>query len=317
MVSAGNEVSAWLDRPVRPGPADLALLALGVAGVSTSGPLIAATAAPALAVAFWRNAMALGVLAPATLIRHRAELARLPRSVVAGSVAAGLALAAHFALWVPSLRYTSVASSTALVCLQVVWTAVFARIAGQRLAGRAWFGMGVALAGVGVVTGVDVSGSPAALFGDGLALAGGVFSGAYVVAGARVRREASTAVYTTLCYGVCAGALLVVCLVAGAPLVGYDGADWARLVALTVAAQLAGHSVFNVVLRRVSPTLVSLVILLEVPGAATIAALALGQVPPVAIVPGLMLVLGGVALVVTARTPGYGPGPAAGRGAAG
>lgn len=287
--------------PARPGPRDLALLAVGVLGVSTSGPLIAATVAPAMAIAFWRNAMSLVVIGPALLTRHLGELRSWPARSWWLSLASGALLAAHFAFWIPSLAYTSVASSTALVCMQAVWTALFARLAGWVLPRRAWLGMALALVGVVAVTGVDVTLSPRALLGDALALAGGVFSGAYVVLGSQVRRHASTTSYTGICYGVCAALLLVVCLATGASLGGYAGIDWARLVALTVAAQLLGHSVFNMVLRRVSPTVVSLTILLEVPGAALIAGLFLGQVPPPAAVPAVGLILAGIAIVVSSR----------------
>lgn len=286
---------------VRPGPRDMALLAVGVLGVSTSGPLIAATVAPAMAIAFWRNAMSLVVIGPALLTRHLGELRSWPARSWWLSLASGALLAAHFAFWIPSLAYTSVASSTALVCMQAVWTALFARLAGWAVPRRAWLGMALALVGVIAVTGVDVALSAQALLGDALALAGGVFSGAYVVLGSQVRRHASTTAYTGICYGVCAALLLVVCLVTGAPLGGYAGIDWARLVALTVAAQLLGHSVFNLVLRRVSPTVVSLTILLEVPGAALIAALFLGQVPPPAAIPAVALILAGIGIVVSSR----------------
>jgi drug/metabolite transporter (DMT)-like permease len=287
----------------RPAPRDLLLMLVGVVGVSTSGPLIAVTAIPALAIAFWRNAFATGVLLPVALVRHRAELRGLTRSAWLGSMAAGALLAAHFACWIPSLRYTSVASSTALVCMQAVWTAVLARLAGHHVAGRTWVGMGIALVGVVAITGVDVSLSSRALLGDLLALAGGVFSASYVVVGSRVRRDVTTTTYTTLCYGSTAVLLLVACLAGGQALGGYAGIDWGRLVLLTVAAQLLGHSVFNVVLRRVSPTVVSLCILLEVPGATLLAALWLGQVPPVAAFPALALILAGLAVVVSAQSP--------------
>ena len=48
--------------------------------------------------------------------------------------------------------------------------------------------------------------------------------------------------------------------------------------------------------------MVSLAILFEVPGAATIAAIWLGQTPPLAAVPAAVLLLTGIALVVSART---------------
>ncbi|MHB8340968.1 MAG: hypothetical protein ACYDB7_07300, partial [Mycobacteriales bacterium] len=104
-----------------PPPADLALLVVALVAVSTSGPLITATVAPALAIAFWRNAMASAVVVPFAAGRARAELAALSGRQRGLAVLAGVFLAAHFATWVPSLRYTSVASATALVAAQPVW----------------------------------------------------------------------------------------------------------------------------------------------------------------------------------------------------
>lgn len=276
-------------------------MAVGVLGVSTSGPLIAATLAPALAIAFWRNALATAVMLPYALLRGRADLARLRGRELRLTLAAGALLAAHFATWVPSLRYTSVASSTALVCMQAVWAALFARLAGERLPRRAWLGMALALLGVLLVTGVDAALSARALLGDLLALAGGIFSGAYVVLGAQVRRTVSTTAYTTACYGTCALLLLALCVLLGQALTGYSADAWARIAALTVLAQLLGHSVFNLVLRTTSPTVVSLVILFEVPGAAVLAALALDDRPPAAALPALALLLAGIAVVVRSR----------------
>ncbi|MEV4443426.1 hypothetical protein AB0K09_31420, partial [Streptomyces sp. NPDC049577] len=75
---------------------DFVLLAIAIAGVSLSAPLIAATAASALAIAFWRNAMAVGVLTPLVLVRHRAELRAVGRRAALLAVASGALLALHF-----------------------------------------------------------------------------------------------------------------------------------------------------------------------------------------------------------------------------
>jgi drug/metabolite transporter (DMT)-like permease len=285
----------------RPPARDLGLMAVALVAVSTSGPLIAACAAPALAIAMWRNALAVGLIAPYSMLRSRvrAELAALSRREVTLAALAGLLLAAHFATWVPSLRYTSVASSTALVATQPIWTALIARAFGQRIPRRAWIGIAVALVGVLVLTGVDVSVSAETLVGDLLALLGGMFAAAYVFAGAAVRATVSTTTYTLLCYSTCTVLLLAVCLVGGVQLTGFSTADWLRILALTLGAQLLGHSLFNVVLRTTSPVVVSLAILFEMPGATLIAAVALGQVPPLAVLPAAALLLVGVGLVIS------------------
>jgi drug/metabolite transporter (DMT)-like permease len=275
-------------------------LAVGVLAVSTSGPLIAFAAAPALAIAFWRNALALPVLVPAVGLRRRTELMALlgsRRREGMLCVLAGLALAGHLMAWVPSTKMTSIATSTALVTTQPVWVGLIAVALGRRLSRSMWIGIVTAVAGAVAVTGVDLTADRTALLGDLLALLGGVLAGVYTVLGERVRATTSTTTYTALCYGVCAAVILAVCLAFRIPLTGYPASAWAAIVAVTVGPQLLGHSMFNFALHRVPATTVSVLILLETPGAALIAWAWLGQVPALAALPGLVLLLVGVAIV--------------------
>jgi drug/metabolite transporter (DMT)-like permease len=293
----------------RPSTADLGLIAVAVTGVSASGPLIAAMAVPALAIAFWRNLMASALLVPLALVRQRAALRGLSRREWAVLVAAGGFLALHFATWIPSVRLTGVASSTTLVASQPVWSALIARRQGQHVPRGAWLGIGLAVLGVAFVSGVDVTVSRDAVVGDLLAVLGGALAAAYMTTGAAARRTVSTTVYTSVCYASCALILLPMCVIGGASLGGYSGTDWWRLVALTALAQLLGHSVFNRVLKTTSPTVVSLSILFEGPGAALMAAVFLSQYPRWIQLPGLLLLLAGVAVVIRSSRPGQ-PGDA-------
>ena len=283
----------------RPPTRDLGLMVVALMAVSTSGPLIAATVAPALAIAFWRNAMASVVLAPVVMLRRRAELRGLDRRERLLALAAGLLLALHFATWIPALSYTSVASATALVATQPVWSALISKLRGEPVSRQVWLGIAVAIAGALLLTGADLQVSGRALLGDGLAIVGGMFAAAYMTAGSEVRRSVSTTTYTALCYTTTAFLLLVVCLVGRQSLTGYDGRDWLKLIALTAGAQLLGHSLFNVVLKTTSPTVVSLSILFEIPGAALIAAVFVkGQRIPVLAVPAAALLILGLSLVI-------------------
>ncbi len=285
----------------QPPAKDLLLLAVGVLGASTAPPLVAATAAPALAIAFWRNAAGALAVLPFALVRNRRELRRMPARSFGLALLAGALLAAHFAAFMSSLRYTSVASAAALACSQIVWAALFSRLLGERLPGRAWAGTALSLIGVLLVTGVDVSLAARALGGDLLALLSAVFGGAYMVLGGQARRSLSTTAYTSIVYSGASVLLLAGCLIGGQALAGYAGIDWTRIAALTVLAQLLGHSLFNLVLRSTSPTLVSLAMLFTVPISAVLAALWLGQTPPVAALPALAMLLTGTALVIGAR----------------
>ena len=161
-------------------------------------------------------------------------------------------------------------------------------------------GLGLALAGVLVVSGVDLTVSTRALAGDGLAFAGGAFAAVYTIVGGRVRQTASTSTYTLICYTTSAVTLLVASLLGRVPITGFPLKGWLLILAVTLAAQLLGHSVFNHLLATLSPTLVSMALLLEVPGAALLAAVLLGQAPPLAVYGGLALICAGLAVVVSA-----------------
>lgn len=287
----------------RPPPGDVALIAVAIAAVSTAAPLIREAQAPALAIAFWRNALAVGVLGPVAATRRRREIAALERRPAAGALLAGGLLSAHFATWVPSLSFTTVASSVALVATQPVWAALLARARGQDVPVRAWLGIGVAVAGAVLLTGVDVALSGRALVGDLLALAGGMLAAAYVTVGSDVRQTMSTTVYTTICYGTSTVVLGLACLGGGVALGGFDGRTWACLAAITVGPQFLGHSVVNRVLRTTSATVVSVAILFEIVGSTLIAWAAFGETPPNAAYPAALLIAAGVVIVVLAGKP--------------
>jgi drug/metabolite transporter (DMT)-like permease len=285
-------------------------MAVGVLAVSLSGPLMALAAVPPLAIAFWRNGFAVLGLAPAATVRRRAELTALRGRTLALVALSGAALAVHFATWVTALKLTSVASATAIVCLQIAWVVAWQLLVGERFSIGVGLGLVLALVGVVVVSGVDFRLSMRAVTGDVLALVGGVAAAAYMLIGARARQSLSTTMYTFLCYGACAALLLIACVVTGQDLVGYPASQWALLLLVTVTAQLLGHSVFNHLLATTSPVVVSLALLLEVPGAALLAAVIVRQVPRWEAVVGLAVMVAGMAMVIlNNRAPGIHEAP--------
>jgi drug/metabolite transporter (DMT)-like permease len=288
--------------------ATMAAIGVAILAISSSGPLIAFAAAPALAIAFWRNALSATVLVPVTTVRRRSEMRGLfapaGRRILLGCVLAGVFLALHFATWVPSVKLTAVADAVALGATQPVWQGLIALGQGRRLGRMMWIGIGIAVAGAVAATGADFAVSPRAVAGDLLAVVGGMAAAAYTAFGERVRTVTSTLGYTTICYSVCAILLFFVCLAFGVRFHGYPATTWLAILGLVVGAQLLGHSMFSYALHRISATTVSVLILLEVPGAALLAWLWLGQVPPLGSVPGLLLLLAGVIVVVLgARRP--------------
>lgn len=281
------------------------LAALGVLGVASSGPLIAATlgatSVSALAIAFWRNAIGAAVMSGPVLLRQPRQFGRVTGSEFRWSLAAAVALALHFACFITSLQLTSVAAATALVCLQSGWIAVFQLFRGVRHSWQVLAGLGLAFGGVVAITGFDMGTSPLALTGDLLAVAGGMLAGMYTLAGGKARQTMGTGLYTTLCYGMCAAVVAVLALATGQPLAGFDATGWLGILAITVCAQLVGHTAFNHLLATMSPLLVSMIILLEIPGAALLAAAFLGETLPAGTYAGLAMILVGLAVVVAGQ----------------
>lgn len=277
------------------------LAVIAVLGVSASGPLMAGTAAPALAIAFWRNAGGAALIAPFAATRNRTEIRGLDRRSWLMSVLAGAMLAAHFAAWVSALKLTSVAAATALVTTQLIWVVLIDRIKGAKASTAVLAGMALSISGVLVISGFDFALSSRAITGDALAILGGLFAALYLLVGSDVRKTLSTTTYTLLCYGFCAVFLAVASLVLGISLTGFGAKAWLLIAAVTVAAQLLGHSLFNHLLAVMSPILISLIILLEVPGAALLAGVFLGQTPPWGVYVGLVLILIGLAVVAATR----------------
>ena len=300
-MSDGSSPPSGLSRPPAP---DVVRLGVAVVFISLSGPMIAATAAPVLAIAFWRCLIGSGITGVWVIARRWSSLGALTRREIRLTVIAGVFLGLHFATWIPSLTLTTIAASTALVATQPIWAALIARATGVRISSRVWIGIAIAFSGVIVLTGVDLSVDPAHLWGDALALVGAVFSAAYVSVAERVRKTVDTSTMTFVLYAVSAVTILPLVFIFGQQLVGFDAQAWALILAVTLGAQLLGHSMMTRVLSSTSATVVSLAILFEMPGATLVAAIWLGQVPPLALLPAAALILAGLVIVIKAADRG-------------
>ena len=280
--------------PARP---DLIRLGIGIIGIGTSGPLIAMSTMPVLTLIFWRN-LGGSLLTLPFALRHSRDKAGMKWAVIAGVV-----LALHFVGFFLAMRMTTVAAGTALVALQPIFAALFVKLSGGHIPSTAWLGMIVSFVGVVLVSGVDLQISVKSFLGDLAALVSAALAAVYIIAGSKAQRTLETTTYTTICYFVCSITALPMALIAGNQIFSFSAKEWWILLGLILGAQLLGHSMFNSVLKRVSPAIVSLIVFFEVPVSAVLAAWWLDQRPPIGIIPGIVLILAGCILVVT-RTRG-------------
>ena len=280
-----------------PNKADSVRLAIGVMGIGTSGPLIAMSAMPVLTLIFWRN---LGG-AIATFFMNYKRLELRDREGFKWSAIAGVVLAAHFVGFFLAMRYTSVAAGAALAALQPIFATIFAVFTGHHVSRTSWFGMLVSFVGVLFISGVDLHFSWRAFQGDLAAIICAALAATYVNLGAKAQRSIPATTYTTICYFFCALTALPFALIQG-DFFNFTAREWWIVLGLIVGAQLLGHSMFNSVLKRVSPAIVSMVVFFEVPISALLAIWWLGQKPHIGIWFGVLTILAGSALVVLGRT---------------
>lgn len=282
----------------RPSTGDFARLSIAMVFISVSGPLIAATAAAPLAIAFWRCFLGSGATGVWVALRERQAFRGLTDQEARRTVFAGVLLGLHFATWIPSLSFTSVSSSIALVATQPIWAALIARILGYRIPVLAWIGIALAMGGVVFLSGVDFAIDSRSLIGNALALIGAILAASYVSVTERVRRTVPTATMTFVLYLASAITVLPILFLVGQDLTGFGLQAWLMIIALTAGAQLLGHTLLNSVVARTSATVVSLAILFELPGATLVAAVWLGQTPPLAVYPAMLMILIGLVMVI-------------------
>jgi drug/metabolite transporter (DMT)-like permease len=280
--------------PARP---DLIRLGLGIIGIGTSGPLIAMSSMPVLSLIFWRNLGGSLMTAPFAL-RHR-----LDRTGAKWAILAGFILTLHFYGFFLAMRMTTVAAGTALVALQPIFAALFVKLTGGEIPSRAWLGMFVSFGGVLLISGIDLQISLRSFLGDVAAIISAALAAMYMMIGARAQRTLETATYTTICYFFCAISALPMAIIAGNEILHFSAREWWILLGLIFGAQFLGHTMFNSVLKRVSPAVVSLIVFFEVPVSSILAIWWMQQRPPIGVIPGIALILFGCALVVLRTRP--------------
>jgi drug/metabolite transporter (DMT)-like permease len=255
-----------------------AALGLGVVVISSSSIMTRyaqAAGVSSLSIAAIRLALASFMLTPFALSTRSAELRALSRRDLLLMLAAGGLLAAHFATWISSLAYTSVASSTALVTTNPIWIAAASVVLfHERMRKGLVAAIAFALCGsilIFLAEGGAGGAQPDPPLGNALALIGSLAVSGYLLIGRALRRRLSLLAYVWLVYSSAAIALMAVALVAREPLWGFSTAAWALLFALALGPQLIGHTVFNWALKQVSATLIALAILGEPIGSAMLA----------------------------------------------
>jgi len=281
------------------------VLGVAVACVSVGSILVRLAQAPALAVSFHRIFLASLLLAPFALRPALGSWPKLTRRNRWVLLASGVALAVHFATWIASLAYTTVAASVLLVNTTPIFNVVFARVfLRESAARRVLSAIALALVGAGLIAAGDWSGSAAStLLGDGLALVGAVTYSLYQVIGRGLRAALPLSAYVLGVWGSAALVLALLCAGSGVSLSDHSPRTFAVFLALALVPTLAGHGLVNRSLRQLSAPTVGLFLLGEPVGASLLAFVLLGETPSAWTLAGGGAILAALVLVVSGGSP--------------
>ena len=256
------------------------VLPLGLLAMSFASIFIRFCDAPPLIIAAYRLSLATGILLLLSFPRTLRELRRLTRGEILPCLLAGLFLCFHFAFWISSLAYTSVASSVLFVTTNPIFVAVAsAFILRERISPVLLVSILTAVAGGLFIAWGDWGSGEDHLYGDLLSLLGAVMATGYLLVGRRVRPKVNLTAYITLVYGVAAIFLVFLAWVQGDSFFGYPSKDYLLFFLLAVFPQLIGHTSVNWALKFFSASVVAVFILGEPVGAAILAYLILGENP--------------------------------------
>ncbi len=287
------------------------------ASQKTFGALFVAVIAISFAAIFFRKAapthpliaagtrllIASCLLMPWTLLRwRRGDLS--PRILRAGMIA-GCWYAVHFGAWVTSLTLTTVAASVTLVTATPLLLAAVGLWTGKDAPSRGhWMGIGLGLVGLLVIGWTDLSVSPDALLGDGLAFIGAAAMAGYLLTCRKVADELEVWSFTGIATGVGSILLFLSAFGTGIPLEVPAPEPLLYLVAAALIPQLVGHVLLTWSARFLAPVVVGTATLGEPVGSTLLAWLWLGEAPAVAIVAGCSVTLMGVFVALRSSSQG-------------
>ena len=287
------------------------VLVIGVLGVSMAAIFIRLTMTTAgrqdvcfsLFIAASRLLIASLILLPTW---SRVKPTTITRSAYLYAIAAGICLGLHFATWITSLAFTSIAASTTLVTTNPIWVAILSRWwFKERLSKPAIVGIGVALAGGMLIafSNNNISSSSNPLLGNILALLGAIMASLYLVLGGQAQRQGlKIGNYVAIAYTSAAIFLLPLPLLFGTSYFGYSREVYGYLLLMAVVSQLIGHTSFNWALRWISPTFIALSILFEPIVSSYLGLIVFAEIPSMLTIIGGAILLSGVSITAINRT---------------
>jgi drug/metabolite transporter (DMT)-like permease len=251
-------------------------LPIGIIAISFASIFVKLCDAPVLIIAAYRMTLASLMLIPfACYKRPWRGWTRNERGCL---LLSGLFLSLHFAFWIASLKYTSVASSVVLVTTHPIFVGIGGSLfLKERLGLRLILGIALSVFGSGLIGFGDMTLSSEALMGDGFALLGAMAASGYLLIGRKMRKDQNLFSYVFPVYSTAGAILILLSLVFQEPFLGYSPSTYLFLFLLALIPQLIGHTTFNWALKYLPASMVATTILGEPIGSTLLAYFILGE----------------------------------------
>jgi len=277
------------------------LMALGLLATSFPAILVRLADAPALSIALYRNIFAALLIFP-LIFTQRTKISDFTHMAMP-VVLTAFFLSLHFWSWNWSLKTTSVASSLVICSTQPVWSALLGRVfLKERVSGRGWLSIVIALAGIAAIAFADAGSSPDSLKGDLAALSAAIFASLYLIMGRSVRERIPIVFWLFSVYSCAALLLLLMVAASGGPLAGFSPKTWLLFFLMGLIPSAVGHSLLNYCVRFIEAYKVQLGLLMEPLVSSLLAFAIFMEKPPAAFYPGALLALFGVVLGITEKS---------------
>jgi len=286
----------------------LTVLFFGVVGVSTAAIFIRLCLEAAqqsglgfsLLIAASRLIMASLIIVPFSKPHDSLSVSR---KALLWAIAAGITLSLHFATWITSLSFTSIAASTTIVTTNPIWVTILSWLWwNEKPKALTVVGITIALSGgfcIALGDAGSLTGGSNPLLGDALALLGAWSASLYLLLGKQAQASGlSIGHYSAIAYTTAALLLLPLPFFFGLNYWSYPPEIYVYLFGMAVFSQILGHTSFNWAVRFISPTFVTLAILFEPVSASILGFFVFGEVPSFLVLVGAIILLVGSAIAI-------------------
>lgn len=270
------------------------LLLISIIAISLAAILVKLSHAPSSVISMNRMFIAVILLIPFAL-KYRKDITNLNLIDTLYLMLSGLFLALHFGLWFGSLKLTTVASSTVILSLQPI----IAMIASflfykERITFKVFCTILVSFIGVVIVSWGDFNLTDlTAMIGNFLSLLSVLSIVSYLMIGKNAMLKLTHWVYSLIVFFFAGVFLLIYNVITNTTLVNYSAKEWLLFISLAIFPTIA-HVIFNYLLNLISPTTISMSMLLEPVGASILAIFILKEYLGYLQIAGIIIVLVGV-----------------------